>query len=254
MLPTAPHATDATPTGKLHRTLSLWQVALAGTGTVLGAGIYALIGPAAGRAGGALWMGFLLAGIAAGATAYVYVRFSHMSPRNSPEFQYTALAFGPHAGFVAGWLMLAADLLAAATVALGFGGYLSHLTGWPIVFGAMVLILAVAGAIFAGIAESIFAGIVLSLVEVAGLVFVATAGIPFWPEADFLEAPLGFDGVVAAASLIFFAFLGFDEIGNLTEEMRDPQRDLPRALFITMVASTSIYALVALSVVAVVDW
>lgn len=100
----------------LRRSLGLWRASLSGVGVILGAGVYALIAPAAGRAGGALWIAFLVAGVAAALTAYSYARLGRLRPRNSPEFQYTALAFGPRAGFVAGWLMLAADLLAAATV------------------------------------------------------------------------------------------------------------------------------------------
>src|SRR4029450_9430025 len=120
----------------LRRTLGLAQVTIAGIGVILGAGVYALIGPAAGLAGSALWLAFVLTGVAAGCTAYSYARIGSMRPRGSPGCQSTALAFGPRVGFVAGWLMLAADLLAVATVALGFGGYLAHLTGVPVVAGA----------------------------------------------------------------------------------------------------------------------
>ena len=73
--------------------------------------MYALIGPAAGLAGNAVWLAFLVTGVVGGLTAYSYARIGSMRPKDSPEFQYTALAFGPRIGFVAGWLMLAADLL-----------------------------------------------------------------------------------------------------------------------------------------------
>jgi APA family basic amino acid/polyamine antiporter len=105
----------------LQRTLSLWQVSVTGIGVILGAGVYALIGPAAARAGHGLWLSFLLAGAAAALTAYSYARLGAMRPKTSPEFQYTSLAFGPDVGFVAGWLMLGGDIAAAASVALGFG-------------------------------------------------------------------------------------------------------------------------------------
>jgi amino acid transporter len=89
----------------LRRTLSLWQVSVSGIGVILGAGVYALVGPAAGLAGNALWLAFLVVGVAAGLTAYSYARLGTIRPKDSPEFQYTALAFGPRIGFVAGWLM-----------------------------------------------------------------------------------------------------------------------------------------------------
>ncbi|HUG37203.1 MAG TPA: amino acid permease [Candidatus Limnocylindrales bacterium] len=116
----------------LRRTLGVWRVTLTGVGVILGAGVYALVGPAAAQAGGAMWLAFLLAGLTASLTAYSYARFARLRPKDSPEFQYTEMAFGLTVGFVAGWLMLAGDLLAAATVALGFGGYLAHVTGTPV--------------------------------------------------------------------------------------------------------------------------
>ena len=78
---------------------------MSGIGIILGAGVYALVGPAAGLAGNALWLAFLLAGVAAGLTAHSYARLGTLRPMDSPEFQYTALAFGPRIGFLAGWLM-----------------------------------------------------------------------------------------------------------------------------------------------------
>ena len=129
----------------LRRTLSLWQVSLSGVGVILGAGVYALIGPAAAQAGNALWLSFLLAGLTGGLTAYAYARLARLAPKNSPEFQYTALAFGPKLGFVAGALMLIADVLAAAAVTIGFGGYLEHLLGTPITGNALALIVLLGG-------------------------------------------------------------------------------------------------------------
>jgi APA family basic amino acid/polyamine antiporter len=238
----------------LRRTLGVWQVSIAGIGVILGAGVYAIIGPATAEAGNAVWLAFLLAGLAAGLTAFSYARLGSMRPRNSPEFQYTALAFGPRAGFVAGWLMLAADLLAAATVALGFGGYLSHLTGTSVIAGALGLLVVLGVVMHLGIGESVAVAIALTVVEALGLLFVAVIGVPAWLTPDLTEAPQGLSGVWNAASLIFFAYLGFDEVGNFAEEMRNPERNLARALGIALAASTAIYVLVAVSAVALVPW
>jgi len=238
----------------LKRTLGLWQVSVAGIGVILGAGVYALIGPAAGLAGDALWLAFLVAGVTAALTAYSYARLGAMRPKASPEFQYTALAFGPRIGFVAGWLMLVADMCAAAAVALGFGGYLAHFAGTPVVLNALVLLAAVGVFAYAGVAESVGLALLLTAVEAAGLLFVIAVGAPSWARVDLLAAPAGLGGISAAAALIFFAYLGFDELGNLAEEMREPARDLPRALSIAMATTTLIYVLVALSATAVVGW
>ena len=237
----------------LRRTLSLWQVSLSGIGVILGAGVYALIGPAAAQAGNALWLSFLLAGVTAGLTAYAYARLARLVPKNSPEFQYTALAFGPTVGFLAGALMLVADVLAAAAVTIGFGGYLEHLLGTPITANALALVVVLGAILFAGVAQSITVAIILTAAEALGLAFVIVVGVPFWGGTDYLATPHGFTGISAAAALIFFAYLGFDELGNFVEEMRRPERDLPRALFIAMASTTIIYVLVALSAVAVVE-
>jgi len=241
------------PAASLRRSLSLWQVTLSGVGVILGSGVYALIGPAAAQAGNALWLAFLLAGLTAGLTAYAYARLARLAPKNSPEFQYTALAFGPRVGFVAGALMLVADVLAAAAVTLGFGGYLEHLAGTPTTANALALIVVLGAILWAGVEQSVAVAIVLTGLEALGLAFVIVIGVPSWAGTDFLAAPHGLTGISGAAALIFFAYLGFDELGNFAEEMRHPERDLPRALFASMTVTTAIYALVALSAVAVVD-
>jgi APA family basic amino acid/polyamine antiporter len=244
---------DGAP-GTLRRTLGLWQVSLAGIGVILGAGVYALIAPAAAEAGGALWLAFVLAGAAAAFTAYAYARLGRIEPKTSPEFRYTALAFGPRVGFVAGWLMLVADLSAAGAVALGFAGYLHHLTGIPVPLSGLALLLALAVLLEAGIAQSVNLAITLTVVEAAGLLFVIAIGVPAWGNHGLLDMPRGVAGVSSAAALIFFAYLGFDELGNFAEEMRHPARDLPRALFVSVAATTLVYIAVALSATALVDW
>lgn len=236
----------------LRRTLGLWQVSVTGVGVILGAGVYALIGPAAALAGRSLWLSFMVAGLVAALTAYSYARLGAMRPRTSPEFQYTALAFGPDVGFIAGWLMLVGDIAAAASVALGFGGYLGHLVGTSTEVGAAALVVAAAVAMYVGIGQSIAIAVALTVVEATGLLMVIVVGIPSWSEIDLSLPPAGLGGVFGAAALIFFAYLGFDELGNLAEEMRAPERDLPRALFIALAATTLIYIAVAVSAVAVI--
>jgi APA family basic amino acid/polyamine antiporter len=227
---------------------------MAGIGVILGAGVYALIGPAAGLAGDALWLAFLLAGLTAGLTAYSYARLGAMQPLAAAEFQYTSLAFGPRIGFLAGWLMLVADVAAAGAVALGFGGYLGYFLGTSVTTGALLLLAGAGAVAFAGMAKSVALAIALTVVEAAGLVFVVVVGAPSWGRVDVFAAPPGVGGVAGAAALIFFAYIGFDELGNFTEEMRTPARDLPRALAISMIVTTAVYIAVALSATAVVPW
>ncbi len=244
----------AGPGRTLQRRLGLRSASLAGIGVILGAGVYALVGPAAGQAGGATWLAFLVTALIAGLTGYSYARFVAIVPKNSPEFQYASLAFGPTAGFAAGWLMVWADLIAVAAVSIGFAGYLAHLLPVPVVIGALLLVAFLSLVAYLGIGESMGLVILFTLVEVGGLLFIIAVGLPYWGNVDYLEMPRGLGGVWTAAALIFFAYLGFDEFGNLAEETRDPERTLPRAILISMVVSTLIYIAVSISAVSAIGW
>ncbi|MBI2964958.1 MAG: amino acid permease [Chloroflexi bacterium] len=239
---------------RLERKLGLWAVSLSGVGVILGAGIYALIGPAAGHAGNGMWASFVIAAAVAGLTALTYARFVRIRPKNSPEFQYATLGFGPRIGFTAGWLMIWADVVSVAAVALGFGGYLTGITPLPIVAGALLLIAFAAALAWWGLGESIALAIVFTLIEVGGLVFIVLVGVPHWGEIDYLATPRGFGGVWTASALVFFAYLGFDELGNLVEEAKEPERTLPRALGIAFFVSAAIYVAVAVSAASAVGW
>jgi APA family basic amino acid/polyamine antiporter len=238
----------------LDRKLNLWAVSLSGVGVILGAGIYALIGPAAEEAGNAMWASFAIAAAIAGLTAMTYARFVRIRPRNSPEFQFATLGFGPRIGFTAGWLMIWADLVSVGAVAIGFGGYLESITPISVAGGAVLLIGAAAVLAWWGIGESIVVVVVFTLLEVGGLIFIILIGVPHWGSVDYLATPRGFSGVWAASALIFFAYLGFDELGNLAEESKQPERTLPRALMIAFLVSSAIYMAVALSAASAIGW
>ncbi|MBI4336440.1 MAG: amino acid permease [Chloroflexi bacterium] len=238
----------------LKRRVGLVGAALSGVGVIVGAGIYALIGEAATLAGGAVWAAFLIAATVAGLTAVSYARMGRRVPKDSPEFNYVRVGMGLRWGFAAGWLMVWADVVSAAAVGLGFAGYFQSLTGAAQVPSALGLAAALALLAWVGIRESVLVVAFLTLLELAGLVLVVAVGIPHWGEQPLLEAPLGAGGIWTAGTLVFFAYLGFDELGNLAEEMRDPQRDLPRAIGLAVALSTALYLLVAVSVVSLVGW
>jgi APA family basic amino acid/polyamine antiporter len=219
---------------------------------IIGAGVYALIGEGAKTAGNAVWIAFLLAAVVAGLSAITYSRMSRRVPKDSPEFHYAGHGLGFKAGFLAGWLMLWADMVAAAAVALAFGGYFTSLFGGPLILAGLVLVFLLALVVSAGIHESIILISVLTAAEVLGLLIVSLIGIPHWGEEPLLQMNDGFSGVWAASSLIFFAYIGFDELGNLAEEMRQPERDLPRAIVLAMALSTLMYVLVAVSAVSLI--
>ncbi|MBI4312419.1 MAG: amino acid permease, partial [Chloroflexi bacterium] len=183
-----------------------------------------------------------------------YARLGKRIPKDSPEFQYVRAGMGVRAGFLAGWLMLWADVVSISAVSLGFAGYVHELVGVPIVLAALGLLVAVAFVAWLGIRESVALVAVMSLIEIGGLLVVIIIGVPHWGEHPLLESAKGVPGIWSAAALIFFAYLGFDELGNLAEEMKHPERDLPRAVLLSVAISTVLYLFVAVSAVSLVGW
>jgi basic amino acid/polyamine antiporter, APA family len=238
----------------LSRHLGLWATTVAGVGTILGTGIYILIGIAAREAGNAVWLSFLIAAIVAALTGISYARLSRLKQKNAPEFQYLGMAFGSTPAFLTGWLILWAIVISIAALALGFTGYLEHLVGSPHLAGALGLIVLSSLVVFIGVGQSIILSGVLTFVAAAGLVLIIVIGIPALGQVNLLEMPQGISGVIGAAPLVFFAFLGFEGIANLAEEMKNPKRDLPIAILLALGISTILYLLVSMSAVSVLGW
>ncbi|HNT72773.1 MAG: putative fructoselysine transporter [Methanosaeta sp. PtaB.Bin087] len=236
----------------LKRDLGLFEVTLSGVGIILGAGIYALIGKAAELAGNSVWIAFALAALIAVFTGLSYAELSSIFPRASAEYEYTNRAFGKRLAFVIGWLIIFSGVIGASTVALGFGGYFEALTGASALPSAVLLILALSIILLWGIKISAWFAIVFTLIETVGLLIVICIGVPHLGSVDYLDMPNGLRGVFEAAALIFFAYMGFEEMVKLSEETRDPERNMPLALMAALAITILLYILVALSVVSVV--
>lgn len=237
-----------------ERRLGLATTTLAGVGGILGAGIYVLIGIAAGQAGNAVWLSFFFASAAAGLTGISYARLVRLRPKDAPEFHYVGMAFGRRLGFLAGWLVLWARIISVALVSLGFAGYLFRLTGLPLLPSTLGLILFATLILFLGVGESTFLVGVLTVVEILGLVLIIAIGTPYLGRFDFLEMPGGISGVIGASSLVFFVYLGFQDMVNFAEEMQNPQRDLPKAIVLALAICTFFYILVSLAAISVLGW
>jgi len=237
----------------LRRVLGFWEVTLAGVGVILGAGIYALIGVAAGEAGNLVWLSIILAAVVAGLTGLSYAELSSMLPRAGAEFEYADRAFGKKLAFLVGWLLVVNGVIAAATVALGFGGYLHALAGTPVALAAIGLMVASTALLLVGIKESARLAVLFTLVEAAGLLIILFVSLPFLGSVDYFATP-GVFGVFGAAALIFFAFIGFEDISRLAEETKDSAKTIPRALLSAIAISTILYALVAVAAVSVLGW
>jgi len=227
---------------------------MTGLGVIIGSGIYVILGVAAGQAGNLVWLSFLLAALVASLTALSYARLGRIRPKNAPEYQFVSIAFGSFPAFLAGWLILVAQVVSAAVVALGFAAYLSALANVPVLPAAIGLVVLCSLIIYAGIGQSATIAGALTVVEVLGLLIIVGIGFPHLGSVDYFEAAGSMAGVFTGASLVFFAYLGFEGMANLSEEMKDPVRDLPRAIMLSLGISTFFYVLVAVAAVSVLGW
>jgi amino acid transporter len=240
--------------GELQRSLGLGSLTFYGVGLILGAGIYSILGQAAGIAGMALWMSFLLGSLAALLTGLSYAELATMFPRAGAEYVYVRAAW-PRISWLPGtlgWVLVIAGLATTATVALGFAGYATLFISLPPWLIAAALVVAATALNVVGVNEASWANIVFTLVEAAGLLALIVVGARDPDFAGvFRAAPHA--GVLGAAGLIFFAYLGFEDIANLAEEAKHPARDIPRAIVIAVIVSTVLYVLVAAASVALLD-
>jgi APA family basic amino acid/polyamine antiporter len=238
-----------------------------GIGLILGAGIYVIIGDVAGIAGNAMWISFIIAAFIALLTGFSYAELSSIFPHSAAEYIFAKNIFDNN--FVAsiiGCLTIFVAIVSAATVAIGFSQYLSiFLTQLPTVFTAMAVIAILSAVSFYGISKSIRISTIFTFVELAGLIIIIIAG--FWfssiTSVNFYEMPkksnisthiAALGAILSSAGLIFFAYFGFENIVNIADETKNPSRTIPKALLISIIATTIIYILVALSTSALVGW
>lgn len=235
--------------GKLRPVLGLVQLVFYGVGVIVGAGVYSVIGSAAGIAHQNLWLSFAVGAFVAVLTGFAYAEMSTSFSNSGAEYRWlnTALPRFPFVSFATGLVILIGGAAAAATVAVAFGGYLRTFANIPIWLSASGLLAACTALNIWGLRESSWANIVFTAVEVAGLVFVIAAGSTTGRLFEPLLATTR-DGILPAAATVFFVYLGFEKIANMTEEVRSPARTIPRAIFYSISITTALYILVSLAV------
>jgi len=251
--------TESTPT--LARSLSLNLVTFYGLGNILGAGIYVLVGKVAGEAGLFAPMAFLLAASTAALTAFTFAELSSRFPLSAGESVYVYQAFGRYQlSIVVGLLIIMTGVVSASTIARGFVGYLGvfiSLPGWLVIAGLLTLLGSLA---IWGIAESVRTAAVLTLLEIAGLGLILVVTAPYFgdfpsragefiPGADLSVWP----GIFSGAFLAFYAFVGFEDMVNVAEEVKNPQRNLPRAILLALAISSCLYFAIAIAVLLVMS-
>ncbi len=239
---------------KLKRELELWQVTVAGVGIILGAGIYALIGIAAGGAGNATWLAFLISALVAAFTGLSYAELTSMFKGDAAEYDYIKTAFNSKIAYFAGLMIIAAGFVSAATVALGFGGYFIKMLGVPLISAAIGLIVLMTIINFTGIKESAWFNTISTFIEFGGLLFVIYLGTKHFGSVNYMEMPHGLPGVFSTAALVFFAYMGFESIVKLREETKNPERNIPLALIYSIIITSIVYVLVSIAAVSIVNW
>jgi APA family basic amino acid/polyamine antiporter len=246
--------TPLPPDQGLRRVLTLWPLIFYGMGIIVGAGIYVALGSVMERAGSFTPISFLIAGIAAGLTGICYAELASHFPEAAGAATYVRRAFGSNLlGFVVGAATTFAVAAAGASIARGAIEYLAELIPLSAPVLTVILVILFTAIASIGVKSSVNFAALIGIVEVLGLCAVIFSGIVIAPhlnQPDIL--PTSADGwltTLAGAFIAFFAFIGFESLANLAEEVKDPERTLPRGIIGAIAASAILYVGVALAVV-----
>lgn len=232
---------------------------LYGLGTVVGAGIYVVIGQIIGIAGALTPIAFLLAAIAAGFTALSYAELCTRLPESGGSASYVSAGFGSRllTGLV-GWAVVATGIVSAATIVTGFVGYSNVFVTVSKWWAVPILTAVLTGFAVAGIRQSSWFMAVTTIAGVCGLIWVIGHGwndlrdYPQQFEAAFKDPSTSFaSAVIPAGFLAFYAYIGFEDVVTLSEEAKDQEKAMPRAIWFTLVASLLLYLVVAATAVSV---
>ncbi len=247
---------------ELQRTLGVFGAASLCIGAIIGAGIFVLIGVASGIAGPAVVLSFLIAGITAFLTALSSAELSSFITEAGGSYIYTQKAFGDFWGFLVGWTRTFDYIVGAGVISLGFAAY--FLSFFEIPPGMMIAVAVVLPMLLMlinlrGISSaSGITNILVVLKIVSLLVFIVMGGFFLFSQGDssnyYPFFPQGIVGMLSGASIIFFAFVGFDTVGVLAEEVKNPSKNVPKAIILAFLISTMFYIGVSVVAVGLVNW
>jgi basic amino acid/polyamine antiporter, APA family len=273
------------PDTQLRKDLSWWHLCVFGVSVVIGAGIFTVTASTAGDiTGPAIWISFLIAAITCGLAALCYAEFASMLPVAGSAYTFSYATFGEFVAWTIGWNLVLELAIGGAVVAKGWSSYLQTVFGFAsstvnfgpirLDWGALVIVGVVATLLALGTKLSSHFSMVVTAIKVAVVLLVIAVGAfyvraanysPFIPPPESDRSGSGIDqsllslltgahsshygwyGVLAGASIVFFAFIGFDIVATMAEETKNPQRDVPRGILVTLGIVTVLY--VAVSVV-----
>ncbi|MBT8127385.1 MAG: amino acid permease [Gammaproteobacteria bacterium] len=246
---------------RLKRTIGLPVLLFYGLGNILGAGIYVLIGKVAGEAGMYVPLAFFTASVVAGISAFTYSELSARYPLSAGEAVYIDEGFHSAAlSRLTGVLIACSGMVSAATISRGFYGYFSTILPLPEVLVITGIIVLLGALTMWGISQSVGVAASLTVIEIVGLLLVIWAGrdaLATLPaRIDTLVPPMqssAMIGIILGSFLAFFAYIGFEDMVNIAEEVKNPQRNLPAAILLALLIASLMYASVALVAVLSVD-
>ncbi|MFI5613782.1 amino acid permease [Amycolatopsis sp. NPDC051903] len=259
--------------GPLKRTLGLGQLTMLSIGATLGSGIFVVLGEAVPVAGPAVVVSFVLAGVTALFSALSYAELAGLIPLSGSSYSYAYATLGELVAWVCGWCLVLEYGVSVASVAVGWGQYVNELLrlafgitlpdalsappgdGGFVNLPAIVVVLLAMVLLLGGAKESARANAVMVVVKIATLVLFCAIAFSAVRAQNFTPfLPLGLAGMSAGGAKLFFSYIGFDAASTAGEEARDPQRDLPRAILLSLGIVTVLYCLVAVAAVGALPW
>jgi len=257
---------------RMRRALGVWHLTAISIGATLGTGILVVLGTAVPLAGPAVWLAFVLAGAAALLSALSYAEMAGSVPVSGSSYSYAYATLGEGIAWVCGWCLVLEYAVSVAAVAVGASQYVDEALrvvglglpqaiavgpadGGVLDLSAALLVLLATAVLVPGTRESAWVNTLLVVVKVGLLVFFVAVALTAFSAGNFEPlAPMGAAGVSAAASRLFFSYIGFDAASTAGEEARDPRRDLPRAIIASIVVVTVLYILVAVAAIGARPW
>ncbi|WP_171167272.1 amino acid permease [Streptomyces sp. I05A-00742] len=259
--------------GTLRRSLGMWQLTMISIGATLGTGIFVVLGTAVPDAGPAVVISFVLAGLTALFSALSYAELAGTIPVSGSSYSYSYATLGEIIAWICGWCLILEYGVSVAAVAVGWGQYLNELLDGTIgvtipaslanppgdggIFNvpALLVVLLCMAFLLGGAKESARANAIMVGVKIAALLLfcaVAFTGIRAGNYSPFL--PLGLAGVSNAGASLFFSYIGFDAASTAGEEAKNPKKDLPKAIMLSLLIVTALYVLVAAIAVGALPW
>jgi len=240
----------------LKRKLGLLDATSIGLGAIIGAGIFVVIGVATGMAGPGVLVSVVIAGVSATFTAFSFAELGAAMPRAGGVYEYGHEMISHAVGFLIGWLWIAGNIVLGATASLGFGNYFSSVfTFVPAKLAALGIIALVMLVNVIGIKQSALLNDLLVIAKVGVLLLFVLTGLPKIQLSNFSTLyPHGLFAVIQAAALFYFAYIGFPRIATTAEEVKEPEKTIPRAILAALTVSILIYIFTSVTAVGLIGY